>query len=239
MRSETTHRLIKNPKISARFLADFMAGSETAKRTIVRDCKYLSTARVIQHDEAKAAIATFMLNHTDPASLEAAASRLRSRIADSDFDRDLYDHNAEYISQLAKVHPGIALPAADILPEEKCPALTLRGVAVTMEINFRLRRLTRTNKVCIGAGMLRYAKGKSLAAASAEWQSAFLLGYLEREPREEEVPERKLCLTIDAFSGSAYGAPSDSIRRFKNMESACETIAERWPNVKPPPGAIL
>src|ERR1019366_6730326 len=34
-------------------------------------------------------------------------------------------------------------------------------------------------------------------------------------------------------------APSDSVSRFREMEAACATIAERWQNIEPPAGAIL
>jgi hypothetical protein len=36
-----------------------------------------------------------------------------------------------------------------------------------------------------------------------------------------------------------HEAPTDSVSRFKNMEAACASIAERWPNVAPPPNAVL
>ena len=54
-----------------------------------------------------------------------------------------------------------------------------------------------------------------------------------------EVPEKKLCVTVDAFAGKSYPAPGDAASRFKNMQAACESIAERWDNVKPPEGAIF
>jgi hypothetical protein len=34
-------------------------------------------------------------------------------------------------------------------------------------------------------------------------------------------------------------APGSAITMFANMKAACQTIAERWPNVPPPKGAIL
>jgi hypothetical protein len=126
MRSERTHREVRTPKISARYLADFMAGSETAKRSIVRGCKYQSVARVVQHDEAKKAIGEFMVGpNADLSNLIGAAERLRSRIADSDFERDLYDHNAEYISRFAQVSSTLSMPEAGILPPGLCPPIPL------------------------------------------------------------------------------------------------------------------
>src|SRR6266700_3165515 len=102
MKPEKTHRLVKDPQISARYLADYMAASEQAKRTIVRKCKYQAIARVVQHDEAKAAVSQFMRGgEGDIGALTDKAQSLRDRLADDDFDRDLYDHNADYIDRFA------------------------------------------------------------------------------------------------------------------------------------------
>jgi hypothetical protein len=116
----------------------------------------------------------------------------------------------------------------------------MNGTKVTTEINFRLRRVTRTNKICTGAAMLRYAKNKPLPPENGAWQSAFLFGCLGALGLEAMAePERKLCITIDAYSATIFPAPSDSVSRFREMEAACATIAERWQNIEPPAGAIL
>src|SRR4051794_23709849 len=116
MFQQKTHKEVKEPQISARYLADYMAASEKTKRRIVRDCKFQPIARVVQHDEAKIAISKFIRDGGDIADLEAISEELRDRLADSDFDRDLFDHNADYIDQFIKGWPGIGLPKkADIL----------------------------------------------------------------------------------------------------------------------------
>lgn len=238
---QKTHREIRNPQISARHLADFMAASEVAKRSIVRNCKYQPIVRVIQHDEAKLSVAKFIRDgNPDTNGLLADAARLRERLADSDFDRDVLDHNADYIDRFAAVASSFSLPVAERMAPGKTHPLALHGVKITTEIHFRLRRVTKTNKVRIGVGALRYAKGKPLAREVADWHSAFLFGYLEKVGVEDGAdPERQLCLVVDAYTGTHYSAPGDAVRRFLNMAAACHSIAERWPNVTPPEGAVI
>lgn len=238
-----THRLVKKPQMSARYLADYMAASETARRTIVQKCKYQSTARVIQHDDAKLEVSKYIQSGggSTGAMLEAA-QRLRDRLASDEFERDLFDSNADYIEQFAFVCGTLNLPkAADRLPPGRPVIIELNGVAIRPQIQFRLRRVARGNKLKTGAGMLRYAKGKPLAGEPAAWQSALLFGCLQMTETVEDgaEPEHALCLTVDAHGGVAHPAPSDAIRRFQNMKAACASIAERWPNVPPPPKAIL
>ena len=99
---------------------------------------------------------------------------------------------------------------------------------------------TKNNQIKEGAAMLRYAKGAALSDSIGAWQSAFLLGYLRETSVDETVhPDAGLCLTIDAYAGVAHKAPTNSVSRYQNMKAACATIAEQWPNVKPPPKAIF
>lgn len=241
MFTKKTHRMVKEPRISARYLSDFMAASERGRRSIVRGCKYQPIARLVQHNEAKSTVSNFLRDgEDDTATLTQKALTLRNMMADSDFDRDLLDHNADYIDRFASIYPDLVLPKADFLPPGKAPAINLNGVKVTTDLQFRLRRLTKTNKIRVGGAAFRYAKGKPLAAEVACWQSAFMLGYLHATGTEPEAEaEGQLCITIDAVGGVCHRAPTDAQSRFNNMEAACATISEWWPAITPPDGAIF
>ena len=72
------------------------------------------------------------------------------------------------------------------------------------------------------------------------WQSAFLFGYLNLVGVEAGAEaEQKLCVTVDVQAGLCHRAPTNSVSRFHNMEAACASIAERWPNIAPPPNAVF
>jgi len=236
-----THRLVKTPRISARLLADYMAASDMARRTILVGCKYQPIARVVQHDEAKQTLSKFFrAENPEIDSLNVAAAKLRARMHDTEFDRDLYDHNAEYLERAAQVVPQMELPEAEFLNPGTNPAIMIEGVKVNPDIQFRLRRVTKTNKIRVGAATFRYAKGKALKPDTGNWQSAFLLAYLGLTETEDGAePEGKLCVTIDAYSGACHYAPGDSVSRLKNMKAACAGIVERWDNIQPPANAVI
>lgn len=236
-----THRVVKKPKISGRHLADYMAASETAQRTIIRNCKYQPIVRVVQHELAKVAASRFLADPTpDVDRLIKAAAGIRARLADSSFERDVLDHNADYLERFAEKYDASVLPDVERLPAGHWPNIDVNGVVVTAEGHLRLRRTTKTNKLRVGAVMLRYQKGKALPEKVAEWQSAFLFGYLNAVGTEDGADvERKLCLTLDVYTSNVIAAPSDSARRYSQMQSACETIEERWNNIKPPPNAVI
>lgn len=238
-----THRLVKQPRSPPGFWQIiWRQGSASAlEERSFQGCKYRSTARVVQHADARLTVAGFLRSENrDVNTLLQRADSVRSKLSDSDFEADQNQHNADYIARFAKVFPDLALPDAALEAPGRSAELVLNGVRVTTDIHFRLRRTTRTNKIKLGAAMLRYAKGKALPSDVGEWQSAYLFGYLQFVGLEDQAePERKLCITIDAYSAAVHAAPSDSINRFHEIEATCATIAERWPNIGPPPNAIL
>jgi hypothetical protein len=170
-----------------------------------------------------------------PGLLAGEAACLRARAAAGDEGRDLLERNAEYLERLAAVQEGLALPEAERLPPGLPLEMDLHGVRVPVEMHLRLRRVARGNQARIGGAMLRYRRGRPVPAEAALWQSALLLGCLRaRPPAEDGEPEGRLCLTIDAWAGTAHAAPSDAVRRWQHMLSACATIAELWPGIRPP-----
>jgi hypothetical protein len=226
-----THRYQKQPRMGLRYLADFMAVSKRGERSILQNSKYRPIAKVIQHTEARGIVGKFLRDSdTDASWLREEAERLRNRLADDDFDRELYDNNADYISRFADVCGDLDLPKAERLIPGPRQSIDIHGVAITVDLSFRLRRRTKTNKLRHGAAMLRYARGKNLPAEVGAWQSAFLLGFLGDTSTEPEIePERQLCLTIDAYAGVCHPAPGNSVNRYHNMKAACQSIAEQWP----------
>ena len=236
-----THIAVLEPEISVRFLADYMAASERRRRSIVEGCKYRPIARMLQHKEATATISNaIQKGSVDPQALKDKAESIRNKLADDDFDALTNEANADYVQKFSEVVASIKLPNAEILPGKVFPPFKVHGVKVRFSPNLLLRRLDKTNKLKRGAFMLRYAKGKPLNPIVGGNQAAAAFGLLKEYDVEEGAEaDKPICVTLDAFTGVLYAAPGASISIFANMKAACQSIAERWPNIKPPKGAIL
>jgi hypothetical protein len=237
-----THRLVAKPQMSVRSLADYMAASDQARRTVVRGCKYRAIAKIVQHDDAKLTIAKYMLGGGgDPEILTAAAEFIRNKLADDDFDAECNEHNADYIARFAKVVENVELPkGAELEASKQFAAQNLNGVKVTFTPSLLVRRATKKNTLKTGALMLRYKKGAKLNPEVAAYQSSAIHGVLclYGVPQDVEV-DRALSFTLDAYSGTLYPAPGNAVSRFNNIKAACATIAEAWDNIQPPAGAVL
>lgn len=234
-----THRLVKHPKVNGRYLADYMNASERAKRTIIRGCKFPPIAKLLQHHLAKGFITDFLQKgSTDPGPLSTEAERLRNMMADTNFDRDLFDVNADFLDAYAKVFDASKFPNAEIAPFPEPLKVDLSGVSVNPDIRLAIQRTTTTNRLRTGLVTIRYAKAKPLSEETGKWQSSLLFGCRKMlDGEDDKAAEHKLCLTLDAVTGEFIEAPGDAVSRFANMEAACQSIAERWDSIEPPPNA--
>jgi hypothetical protein len=238
---QKTHREAPEPEISVRYLADFMAASERARRSIVEGCKYRPIARLVQHKEATVAIAgAIQKGALDGKSLKDKADFIRNKLADDDFDALTNEVNADYVEKFSEVVASIKFPDAEVLPGKVFPPFKINGVKVRFSPHLLLQRMGKGNKLKRGAFMLRYKKGKALASEVGGYQSAAAFGLLrDYAPEAGAEIDKAICVTLDAFTGEIYPAPSMALTMIANMKAACQTIAERWPNIKPPKGAVI
>jgi hypothetical protein len=239
--TKKTHILVPEPQITVRYLADFMGGSERKRRSVIEGCKYRPIAKLVQHKEATAAISNALQGGAvDTKALQDKAEFIRNKLADDEFEALTNESNADYVDKFAEVYASIKLPNAEILPGKVFPAFKISGVKIRFTPHLLLTRIDKTNKQRRGAFMLRYAKGKALPPNVGEYQSAAAFGILKDHfPEEGSEADKSICITLDAYSGTLYPAPGSSATMFANMKAACQTIAERWPNIPAPKGAIL
>lgn len=238
-----THDVRAKPGMSANVLADYMAASEQAKRSILRGCKFRPRARVIQHLDARESIADSLSSGDgDEEALRTRVEILRNGLHGSDFDNEVADHNADYIERFLEQRPALPARAQEVMKAGKMPSLDLDGFNLSFSPNLLLKRVNRRNVPKVGVAFFRYAKGKPLDAEVGCWQGAISMGYLTTKLRQglsETDPERELCVAIDMWTGESHVAPSNAVYRFNEVRAVCAGIVERWDQIPPPENAVL
>lgn len=236
-----THRVVAHPTVPVQYLADYMAASNQARRGIVQKCKYKSLARVLQHQMARKTITDHLLGGNPlPGDLAEKAQALRERLADTDFDASLNQHNGDFVDAFATHCDGFDASAFNLVAATELEPPAFHETVVPFTPSLLTYRKTKANTHKIGAIMFRYAKGKPVPQAVAEWQAAFMYGFFSDRPFIEEAkPEGKLCVVWCAVSGERFTVPDKPIYKFNEMKAVCGDISERWANVPPPPGAII
>ncbi|OYX96772.1 MAG: hypothetical protein B7X90_08670 [Novosphingobium sp. 17-62-19] len=243
MIQEKTHNVRQNPGMSANRLADYMAASEQTRRSILKSCKYMSRARVIQHNDAKESIARYVSSpDSTVADLEARMEILRNGLQGSDFDNEVAEHNADYIERFLENPPALPARVQEVSLAGKMPSLDINGFHLTFSPNLILRRVNMRNTPKIGVAFFRYAKNKVLSGDVADWQGAISFGYLDTKVKQgagDVDPEKEMCVAIDMWTGKVHTAPSNAVYRFNEIKAACAGIVERWGQIQPPDGAVL
>ncbi len=165
---------------------------------------------------------------------------LKGKICDNIFDEDVKTHNCNCIERFIAMHDDFDFGDYTYERPIKFDKIVLNGMPVSVQVDVLVSRVTRTNKARIGALMLRYAKGKALSEKAGLHQSAFIYEFF-RQPQFEKQgeSEKALCITLDGHSAVGHKAPGNATYLFKEMAATCASLIERWPAIKPPPGAIL
>lgn len=240
MAEKTTHREVKNPRLSDNKLSDYMSASEQARRGILQSCKYQRKTAVIQHHDAKKMVAESIVNgNLDADELAKKLEIYEGKITDTDFEEDVKTHNIDYVKSV------LTMGFEPIKGTEfhRCKTqmkLDFNGTEISFFPDVLVTRTNKRNNRKIGALNLRYSKSAKLPEATAQYQSALMFGIFRDNPFEpESVPELALCQTLDGFNGKVYAAPTKSIYLYKEMMAACGAIANQWPNIAPPAGAIF
>ena len=241
-----THTALEEPQITARRLADYMAATPIRQRTLIRDTKYRTVEPEISYSEGFEILGDMLADGplvTDV--LKDAADSFYDRMdVRGTRERIRLDLIGDMFEWLADHRPDFGLPDdADRYDVSRLWGrggdFVLGGVVVEPDIHLRLRRMKR-NAAGVGVVTLRYSKNTPLDPEAAEWQSALLLGYLNATVDDEGLrPDPALCLTLDLFTGTAHPAPGRAKTLLNQMAAACASIAERWPNIAPPPKAVL
>ena len=118
--------------------------------------------------------------------------------------------------------------------------INLNGTGVIYNPDIAVSRVTNRNTRKLGGIFLRYSKGRELSEDAAKIQSAFAFAYLKENPFEPEAePEKRLCITIDGYSGRTTEAPGNAVYLFNEMKAVCADVAALWPSIPPPPNAVL
>jgi hypothetical protein len=243
MTDEKTHNVRPQPGMSANRLADYMAASEQARRSILRSCKYMPRARVIQHQDAKESIAQHLSSADFGAEqLQARVEILRNGLHGSEFDNEVAEHNADYIERFIQKQPALPARVQEVTKAGKMPGLDIHGFQLSFSPDLILKRVNIRNVPKLGVAFFRYGKNKALGDEVACWQGAISFGYLDTKLKQglaEIDPEKEMCVAVDMWTGQVHAAPTNAIYRFNEVRAACAGIAERWDQIQPPEGAVI
>jgi hypothetical protein len=236
MSKKSGYTVVEIPKISVQKLAEYMASSQTRQRSILRDCKFQRKEQIFQHSAAKRYISKYFDEAKSIEWLSSQAEKLNSLEPNTEYKRRKNRNDCNFLFSYVKNFPSYKLPPADVIVEKKNKTIKLNGVIITFNPDLLLKRDAKNkNYQEIGAVMIHHTKGLRNSDEIYRYQTALMFNILNLLNNDSGyVANKKLCIVIDALRGNIICAPSASVRIFKEIQSACESIVGIWDTLKPP-----
>lgn len=106
--------------------------------------------------------------------------------------------------------------------------MMIAGVRVAISPEAILTK-TAGNATHVGAVKFYFSKSKPLGKKRAEYMGALMDWYCEKHLKSVGIANYKCSLVADIPGDAIHAAPKAKIRNRKDIEAACEEIADRWP----------
>lgn len=238
------YREVTDPQISANQLALYLTAGPSARKRIIRDARYQSTAVVARYRLAREAIIKCLCDPLQ--SLSTVASQkieLEKKLAkpgNSSWTKDDLESSIASLNRYAATVNQTQLPKLNCkgLPGST-PPLVIAGlrVKVTPDVTVQQNQPAGESPK-VGAVVAMIAKGVSSTAArkdQARTAATLIWMFAQKHLTHAGVPERKLCFSYDVFDGALIPAPANYLNRIANIQAACDEILSGWAKATPPP----
>lgn len=219
-----------SPRFSVNKIAEYMLATPRRRRSLIIDQIKHPTVKVITYEDARRVLVRFF---GDPGrgarQLLESASLLRDRAAVSDDEHrnKCLLASARAVEAFAPIAERIRIAGVLTVPGPRRNAdVTMGGVriVVTPDVCF----LERGTERRIGALKFHFPRTTTLDPDALRYVAALVFHYLKEQ---RDSPQRRMCIAVDVFSERYESAPRSMTDRLKNVEAACEEIAERWPSL--------
>lgn len=163
-----------------------------------------------------------------PKQLSRMAAGLRDRAAplpDDDDSGSSLIASARAVEAFAKIADRVKVNNVIAVAGPRRQAdMTFSGVRVVVcpDVSF----LERGTERRVGALKFHFSVTNRLDIEALRYGAAILHAFLENQG---ERPKRAACVAVDVMAAQHELAPRAMKDRIKNLEAACQEIAERWP----------
>jgi len=223
-------KLRMSPRFSLNKIAEYMTATPRRRRSLIIDQIRPPIAKVINYEDARRVLVRFFCDpDRTPKKLLEAAAALRDRAAGSHDE-----HRIRCLISSARALESFAPFSERVRPKAVvavgCPRqgadLALGGVRIVVSPDVSL--LEPGTERCVGAVKLHFSRSAPLGAEELAYAATIVHECLSDKGYD---PIKARCFSVDVFAQIIETVPRSVKDRVKNLEAACEEIAERWPKL--------
>jgi len=222
-------RIRKDPRISLNKLAEYMVATPARRRGIIRDQKVRRDVIVARYQDVYAGIADALVNRDEIDKVYERIERLYRAPSKSAWDLQNNQLSAEALELFVSFVDEIDLSSYEVIaPAQTLPLMPVAGVGVSVKPAVLLRRAG--NSEVIGAIHVAISKLVPLNSESGAYATTIVHQYVDTILTQAKTDPAD-SFVIDVFARNVHVGPRAFKKRRKDVEAACEEIAQRWPAV--------
>lgn len=222
------------PRISVTKLGEYVGSRSAARRkTILVDQKYPKPFKTTIYNDCFDPLVGFFVDAShDTGAVKAAIHAIRAQTITTDAEEMRRRVNSQALDHLLKTAPSLPLNGITF---RKAPESTKPIVIASVEVSIRpeLELIVTGKGGAMRYGLLKLYLSKShpLTDDTAGYVATLVHSYAGHRFTGPKSVDRKHCYVFDVFQEKLFVAPVNHTQRRKDINAACEEIANRWPSL--------
>lgn len=222
------------PRISVTKLGEYVGSRSAARRkTILVDQKYPKPFKTAIYNDCFDPLVGFFVDAAhDPTTVKAAIKAIQARTAVTETEEMRRQVNSQALDHLLKTVASLPLNGITFrkTPQSTKP-LHIAGVEVSIRPELELVITGKGGAVHYGLLKLYLSKSHPLTDEAGNYVATLIHSYASHLFTGLKSVDRKHCFVFDVFQEKLFVAPVNHTQRRKDINAACEEIANRWPSL--------
>jgi hypothetical protein len=231
-------KVIENPTISLNKLGEYLQANATRRQAIILAAKYPQDWYFKRYAEARAAAVNYFSNGFNPDILYTCIAELENKKEQLIAEQALSDNmNSDIISSISLLESLLDLNTEyfenlTIKPYNgDNTAIDIQGLRCTVSPELFLEGTDKKGNTVVGIGKFHTSKSYPFEQDTLLTIASVLYRFTDLSGFDQEIVERKLCISFDLHPKKFESAPNTYIRRWQQIEASAREIVDRWPNL--------
>jgi hypothetical protein len=218
------------PRISANKLGEYLVSPPLRRQAIIERQKYPNAYAAGYYGPARDTLVDYIVGNIGRAKVLERMEALVSREHETSYQRHQANGCADAVLRFLDLEPQLDLQGMSRLHMLRHDALSVSGVEVSVYPDVILEGRDRRGKPIVGALKLHFPKTHPHTEASAQYVATMLRMHAKEAMSERGKVREDACLVIDVFAGKVVSAPRGYVRRWRDIDAACDEIRRAWPD---------
>lgn len=220
------------PRISVNKLGEYMEANANRRRKIVYDAKFPSNFITTRYAEARPAIKSYFTSGYDENILVEACDQIELIQTITDFQANDKQTSLEVLDIMLDADVPNFNNATVALYDGDNPMYTVNGLDISVNPD-----LIVTKEVGgiteYGLVKIHISKTYELSIEARRYIALVLKKFSDQNlVTNDNVTNRRTCISYDAFRGSFSECPASFTRRWQTLEAACREIVLLWNDIE-------